>query len=304
MVLVIQRKCSSVTNYLFLRTNTIFSEECSNKGGSNEGSCANGFGVCCTFTLGCGSTTTENCTYFESSTTVNTGPCATKVCKSSSDVCQIRLDFNTFTITGPSTVTTSVGQLLMGGFDLTAGVDVGQAGRCLTDTFSISNQRSVPTFCGTNTNAHVYFDASDACNEIAFQFGNNANGVSAAATRSFSIKITQISCFSDLLAPQGCTQYYYGSGATNYVRTFNFDGSPSRHLSDQKQTICVRRESGNCRICWSADASADFGTSLKTNKASNKMAGKNIFKKKMPNYFNFLYRKITFLFHFSRYLVF
>merc|ERR1712141_524190 len=67
-------------------------EECSNKGGSNEGSCANGFGVCCTFTLGCGSTTTENCTYFESSTTVNTGPCATKVCKSSSDVCQIRLD--------------------------------------------------------------------------------------------------------------------------------------------------------------------------------------------------------------------
>ena len=24
-----------------------FSEECSNKGGTNEGSCASGFGVCC-----------------------------------------------------------------------------------------------------------------------------------------------------------------------------------------------------------------------------------------------------------------
>ena len=34
-----------------------------------------------------------------------------------------------------------------------------------------------------------------------------------------------------------------------------------------------RRESGNCRICWSADAAADVGTSKKTNKASNNVAG-------------------------------
>ena len=86
----------------------------------------------------------------------------------------------------------------------------------------------------------MYFDASDSCNELAFMLGNNANGLSTVATRSWSIKVTQISCYSDLLAPQGCTQYYFGSGATNYVRTFNFDGSPSRHLADQKQTMCVR----------------------------------------------------------------
>ena len=128
-----------------------------------------------------------------------------------------------------------------------------------SDTFAITNQQSVPTICGTNTNAHgktltyvtlrrvfslvlfsVYFDASENCNILSFMLGNNANGISTVATRSWSIKATQISCYSDLLAPNGCTQYYYGSGATNYVRTFNFDGSPSRHLADQKQTICVR----------------------------------------------------------------
>ena len=104
----------------------------------------------------------------------------------------------------------------------------------------------------------VYFDASDACNSLDFQFGNSATGISSIATRSYSIKATQISCNSDLLAPNGCTQYYFGPGATNSVRTFNFDGG--RHIEQQDQQICVRRESGMCRICWYAAALTDFAT--------------------------------------------
>merc|ERR1711983_501079 len=57
-------------------------EECSNKGGVNAGSCASGFGVCCTFTLGCGSTTSENCTSFDSPSTVN-GECTAQICRQS-----------------------------------------------------------------------------------------------------------------------------------------------------------------------------------------------------------------------------
>ena len=33
---------------MIIRTWNIFSEECSDKGGTNAGSCASGFGVCCT----------------------------------------------------------------------------------------------------------------------------------------------------------------------------------------------------------------------------------------------------------------
>ena len=114
----------------------------------------------------------------------------------------------------------------------------------------------------------VYFDASEACHAVGFTFGNNANGLSTIATRTWNIKVSQIPCASDLLAPQGCTQYYYGSPSTGYLRTFNFDGG--RHLADQYQTICVRRERGNCRVCYSADAAADFGTSAKSDKVTNK----------------------------------
>ena len=86
------------------------------------------------------------------------------------------------------------------------------SGQCLTDTFSITNQNRVPLICGTNTGEHVYFDASESCNSVAFQFGQTAIGITAKATRSFDIKVTQIPCNSELMAPEGCAQYFYGTG--------------------------------------------------------------------------------------------
>ena len=55
----------------------------------------------------------------------------------------------------------------------------------------------------------------------------------------FQIQITQYDCNFSNLAPSGCDQWYYGSGATGYVTSFGYDGS-TRHLADQKQTICIR----------------------------------------------------------------
>lgn len=104
----------------------------------------------------------------------------------------------------------------------------------------------------------MYFDASDACHDLNFQLGQTGIGTSLA-TRTWSIKITQYSCNYENLAPSGCDQYYYGTGAMNMVKTFNFDGG--KHLADQMQTICVRREAGNCRICWTADALTDVQVS-------------------------------------------
>ena len=47
----------------------------------------------------------------------------------------------------------------------------------------------------------VYFDADDECHDLNFQLGNNPQGISSLATRSWSIKITQYSCDYDNLAP-------------------------------------------------------------------------------------------------------
>ena len=65
-------------------------------------------------------------------------------------------DFSNFVITGPSTSTVSVGTMLTGEFvDTVAnGEQVTDGTQCLTDTFSITNQVSVPVICGTNTGYH------------------------------------------------------------------------------------------------------------------------------------------------------
>merc|ERR1711971_141712 len=247
-------------------------EECSNKGGVNAGSCASGFGVCCTFTLNCGGSSSENCTYFDSATTVNEGACRAQICKCNSNICQIRLDFSALVITGPSTASTSIALNLAGRLAKT-GIAVASTTQCLTDTFSITNQNTVPVICGTNSGFHVYFDASDSCNSLDFQLGNNAIGVSAAATRSWSIKVTQYACDYENKAPSGCTQWHFGSSGTNYVQTFNYQAGAGRHLANQQQVICIRRESGNCWVCWSADATTDVGISRKPMTIAGVVAG-------------------------------
>ena len=78
----------------------------------------------------------------------------------------------------------------------------------------------------------MYVDATQECNELAFQFGSTANGVGAVSQRSWSIKVSfeilspfkkenfktflckkvsQLDCNSPGRAPDECTQYYTGS---------------------------------------------------------------------------------------------
>ncbi len=106
----------------------------------------------------------------------------------------------------------------------------------------------------------VYLDASDACNMLCFQLGNTANGVNSLETRSWNIKATQFSCDFDNLAPDGCTQYFFGS-LTDVVQTFNFNSGRGEHLADQDQSVCVRRERSYCRICWTPMQTDDFAVS-------------------------------------------
>jgi len=235
------------------------SSECSSNGGTSDGSCANGYGVCCIFTINCGAQSSQNCTYFESSG-VTSGNCRATICPCSTTICQLRLDFITHVITGPSTLTTTATKILNGAVNPTSTVLASLASQCLTDSFSVTNPGggSNPVLCGTNTGEHMYVDASDACNELNFQLGTNPAGVTGLATRSWSIKATQYDCNSRSKAPAGCTQYF--SGATSgVVRSYNYAGG--YHLANQNQKICVRRERGNCRICWSTTAVTDFAVS-------------------------------------------
>merc|ERR1711997_309374 len=115
------------------------SAECSDKSGTSSGSCADGFGVCCTFVIStCGSTTSENNTYWTQASTVATGTCDLTLCPSD-DICSIRLDYTKFVISNPSAraardVTRIFGQVA--GSVVAEDLGSSRAGNCLTDSFS------------------------------------------------------------------------------------------------------------------------------------------------------------------------
>ena len=70
---------------------------------------------------------------------------------------QLRLDFNTFAITGPSTTTDTNSQtkIINGSPNSLAGTPALLASQCLTDTFSVTNSgSSAPMICGTNSGEH------------------------------------------------------------------------------------------------------------------------------------------------------
>ena len=134
------------------------SEECTAKGGSASGTCASGFGVCCTFSLTCGSSSSENNTYFDQTTftTWNGGssPCSYRICPLA-NVCRIRLDLTTFDISGPITKTD------------TADTDQG-IGKCTLESMTITSpgMKSPPEICGVNSGQHMYLDVTDNCVDI------------------------------------------------------------------------------------------------------------------------------------------
>jgi hypothetical protein len=107
--------------------------------------------------LNCGGSSSQNCTYFVSTGT-EVGECTMSVCPCNNNICQLRLDFNTFSITGPDTATATVGKMLSGQI-LTGGTSVSLATECLTDTFSVTNPggNAPPVICGLNTGQHSMF---------------------------------------------------------------------------------------------------------------------------------------------------
>lgn len=180
--------------------------------------------------------------------TITAGECRLRVCPCSEHICQLRLDFSTFVLNQPDTSTTT-GVMTIGGIKSV------EKTQCQTDIFSVTTpgNNAPPQICGTNTGEHMYLDSSEMCNELAFNIGTTTT-----VTRSWTIKITQYDCNFNNLAPDGCTQYFWGQ-TTDTVKTFNFSGG--QHLASQDQNICVRRERSYCRICWSRTAIGDFEVS-------------------------------------------
>lgn len=68
--------------------------------------------------------------------------------------------------------------------------------------------------------------------------------------RAWRVRISQIHCSSIFKADQGCLQHY--TGVSGRIKSFNFDSSSGRQLSNQDYSICIRTERNFCSIQYSA----------------------------------------------------
>ena len=70
------------------------------------------------------------------------------------------MDFNTFVISGPSTLTLSLGWEVGGNVATAAGQAFNLATSCQTDTFSVTGVPGAvpPVICGTNSGYHGNFN--------------------------------------------------------------------------------------------------------------------------------------------------
>jgi len=195
-------------------------QDCGSNGGTASGSCASGFGVCCLFRISdCPSTINQNISYiqnanFPASFTVASTTCDYEV-TGNSDICQIRLDFQTAVLDQPSST-----------------------GTC-SDVLTVTSPSSAnpPTLCGTFTDTHMYVETgrSSTAAKVTVQTS------SGAAIRFWNMKLSLIGCFNPIRAPTDCVQYY--TSTSGEIKSFNFG---SGLMTNLRYDICIRQGLGYC----------------------------------------------------------
>ncbi|CAB4055737.1 unnamed protein product [Lepeophtheirus salmonis] len=203
------------------RQGTCFSsEECSQKGGQIDGTCASGFGVCCIFKLvACGGAISQYSNELKQS---NCQPI-------SIDICRIRLDFKTLQLRQAPTAT----------------------GVCGNENIAVTStsRNNIPSFCGILTNQHMYITTAETGDLGAFAL--NFDTADVTTTRSWDIKVTQVACDDTLsLPPDGCLQYF--TGLSGNVKSYNFGVL----LASTAYDSCIRNERGFCSVRYTESATA------------------------------------------------
>jgi len=224
-------------------------QECDDVGGKDSGSCADGFGVCCSVVLEEGGSSSLNQSYMvqTASTALTTGSMQYTICPCSDDVCRIRFDFTQFTLSPPATPH---------GDGSGTACNAGEAaaiGDCLIDTFSITGPSSgTPVICGTNDGQHMIVDTyGSSCVTVNFGLGSDTS-----TSRQWDIMTTQYRCGEEAGGPPGCLQW--NMAETGDIRSFNFPrqsrgtavADTTVHLSSQRYNICIRRPAGTTSICY------------------------------------------------------
>jgi len=174
----------------------------------------------CSTSISTNNTYIRNPGYPSSYTPANTGSCVFTISKASADVCQLRLDFETFT-----------------GFATTTPI-----GSC-SDSFAVAGQTGSdpPTICGTNTGYHMYAEFGNSATDtisLTFTYG------STTSAKTNNVLTRQIPCRVNYKAPTDCVQYF--TGISNQIYSYNF----GQMLGSMDYNNCIRMEEGYCGVTY------------------------------------------------------
>jgi len=198
--------------------------ECTSKGGVATGSCASGFGVCCVFVISeCGGEITTNNAYITNvgyPAASPTGMCMFTINKCDTSICQYKFHFEDVEVSQPASGACTNDTIMFSGFD------------------AVSTKVVPGVLCGTLTGQHMIANVVNTDpSKITF------NIVSALA--KYKIKVEQIACTSEDLAPAGCVTYATtGSGS---IQSFNA-GSAGELINDQMFSHCIKPQDGFCDV--------------------------------------------------------
>merc|ERR1711899_259654 len=227
----------------------VTAEECSNDGdviAQAQGNCASGFGVCCmrrvegnpNAAITSGLTYVQSPDFPQAVTALNpAGGAAVAAVQrdfnimGGANVCQIRFEFITASITVPN-----------------------GAGTCAADSISINTptrtalQTGVGALCGNLNGQHLIVEVAPGTNAMAATLNIDTNA--AAGNRMWKILVKCIDCDSADRAPMGCNQFF--TDASGRISSFNgpqaiTDGTHTM-LDNLEYTICFRQIAGMCGV--------------------------------------------------------
>ncbi|XP_076044695.1 uncharacterized protein LOC143027310 [Oratosquilla oratoria] len=213
--------------------------QCKKSGGTPSGECATGFGVCCLTHLACGGSTGNNATYLQSPgyrNTFNYAAMCTYTINLRPDVCQLRLDINELDMAPP---------------DIT--------GSCEEDFLRASQDTKFIKLCGRTIDNHFYLDV-DHCVSPFVTFTFTTSDVNY--NRRWNIRVSQICCDQESLAPSGCGQYYTAPSGVIKGLNHDSDAANDRILSGLNFAVCVRKEIHHCSWLLTSPRESDIKVTL------------------------------------------
>jgi len=221
--------------------------ECDDKGGTDIGSCASGFGVCCqvTGTTANGETLSAFTNPDYPQKTKSKGNYKYEVSVDNENVCQLRFDICELKMADPTSDST----------------DAANNGKCEDESleFTASGDLFMDTslgitpLCGSskyNSNQHLYVGDFKASGEKVVTI----HAKTSTKGSKWFVKVHQIDCTetsglsSNLRAPKGCRQFF--TEDSGEINSFNFAGDgETKYWYPQNYKICIKRDPLNdCQI--------------------------------------------------------